>query len=135
MIAACALVALHSVRFLAMTSLLQSLRALLGPRRMPKAPPPVHFTRAVQSEAAPASHSIPADTVHLVIANNQQRWAMLLCPCGCGETITLSLQPVHRPHWRFFLTPEQRISLRPSVWRTQGCKSHFVLDDGRVYWT
>jgi hypothetical protein len=37
------------------------------------------------------------------------------------------------PRWEVRATGDL-ITLRPSVWRTKGCKSHFVLSDGRVHW-
>ena len=112
----------------------ERLLKLIGRWRLPPAPPRVQYPKVVQSEAAPESAMIEPDTMHLVIVNGQPRWAMMRCPCGCQDTITLSLQPVHRPHWQAFLSEHHRISLHPSVWRTQGCHSHFVVDDGRIYW-
>ncbi|WP_414144281.1 DUF6527 family protein [Burkholderia territorii] len=60
---------------------------------------------------------------------------MFRCPCPCSETITLSLQKVHKPHWNLQATIDGRGTLYPSVWRTQGCRSHFWIRDGRVYWS
>lgn len=60
-------------------------------------------------------------------------YAVFACPCGCGETIQLSLLPDDRPRWR--LTSHGGVpTLSPSVWRHRGCRSHFILRDGRVTW-
>ena len=60
-------------------------------------------------------------------------YAVLTCPCGCDETIQLSLLPDDRPRWR--LTSSGSVpTLSPSVWRHRGCRSHFILRDGRVTW-
>lgn len=59
--------------------------------------------------------------------------ASLICPCGCGATISLSLVPDDEPCWRVTSTGTA-ITLRPSIWRTKGCKSHFIISGGRVHW-
>lgn len=59
--------------------------------------------------------------------------ASLICPCGCGTTISLSLVPDDEPRWQVTATGA-RITLRPSIWRTKGCKSHFIISGGRVHW-
>jgi hypothetical protein len=70
--------------------------------------------------------------VYLVGEGNGLWKAVFRCPCGCGELIELSLHRVGRPRW--IATPhlDGRITLRPSVWRTTGCRSHFILERGRV---
>ena len=60
--------------------------------------------------------------------------AALLCPCGCEATIQLSLLPKDEPRWRAVRHFSGSVSLRPSVWRTRGCRSHFFLRRGRVVW-
>ncbi|WP_433995110.1 DUF6527 family protein [Afipia massiliensis] len=60
---------------------------------------------------------------------------MFRCPCGCGDMISLPMQPPHNPRWRLSLSAAGRATLSPSVWRNKGCMSHFWIRDGRVYWT
>lgn len=60
--------------------------------------------------------------------------AALLCPCGCGALIQLSLLPNDRPCWRAQRHFDGTISLYPSVWRNKGCYSHFIVRNGRVLW-
>ena len=60
--------------------------------------------------------------------------AALLCPCGCEATIQLSLLPDDKPSWRAVRHFSGSVSLRPSVWRTRGCRSHFFLRRGRIVW-
>jgi hypothetical protein len=55
------------------------------------------------------------------------------CPDGCGETITLNLDPRTDKAWRVYQSPKG-LTLFPSVWRDTGCKSHFVLWDDVLYW-
>ncbi|WP_373276366.1 DUF6527 family protein [Sphingomonas agri] len=58
----------------------------------------------------------------------------MVCPCGCQTTIQLSLVPNDRPRWRAQVAENGIISLSPSVWRTRGCGSHFVVRDGKIRW-
>ena len=51
---------------------------------------------------------------------------VLGCPCGCGDQLTINLDPRSGPAWRFFES-EGKITLYPSVWRESGCRSHFVV--------
>lgn len=71
-----------------------------------------------------------------LIGENGHFWSVaLLCPCRCGELIQLNLIIGTRPLWTFELEAKsQGITLRPSVWRTEGCRSHFYLRRGLVEW-
>jgi hypothetical protein len=70
-----------------------------------------------------------------LIGDGPTPWAAsFLCPCGCKETISLSLIPTDRPSWRVQLPKSGLITLHPSVWRTKGCRSHFFIRGGRVVW-
>lgn len=54
-----------------------------------------------------------------------------LCACGCGDEAVTPLSPAQ---WSFTYDGES-ISVRPSVgnW-SLACKSHYVIDKGRVQW-
>ncbi len=60
--------------------------------------------------------------------------AMLICPCGCNQTIALSLIPNDRPRWRAREHEDGSVSISPSIWRTKGCKSHFFIKRGKIVW-
>lgn len=76
---------------------------------------------------------VRARTLYLIGAPTP--WsAALLCPCGCGELIHLSLLPDDPPSWQHRQDSKQKPSLEPSVWRTTGCRSHFFLSKGRIVW-
>jgi hypothetical protein len=75
-----------------------------------------------------------AHVVYL-IGDTPAPWcASLRCPCGCGETISLSLIPEDRPKWRARTHFDGTISLHPSIWRTKGCRSHFFIVRSRIIW-
>lgn len=61
------------------------------------------------------------------------RAAVIQCPDGCGETLTINLDPRVGDAWRIYVEDDE-VTLFPSVWRTSGCKSHFILWSNRLYW-
>ena len=62
-------------------------------------------------------------------------WAVALrCPCGCGERLELMLIPEVKPRWRLLVDRHGHPSLKPSIWRETGCRSHFWLKHGRIVW-
>lgn len=78
-------------------------------------------------------HPAPA-TIYL-IGEGRNLWvAALVCPCGCGELLQMSLMPHGRPRWKATQHWDGTVSLHPSVWRQKGCRSHFFLRRGRVLW-
>lgn len=73
--------------------------------------------------------------VYLVGENGLHWCAALLCPCGCRALIQLNLMASTRPAWQASRSPSTGlVTLSPSIWRTQGCRSHFFLHDGRIDW-
>jgi len=72
---------------------------------------------------------------NLVLARDDgDDWCVgLRCPCGCGETIELLVIDEARPRWDVTIR-RGRPTLRPSVWRKVGCRSHFWVRDGRIIW-
>ena len=62
-------------------------------------------------------------------------WSVaMICPCGCGEVLQMSLLQDARPRWTVSVDSKGVPSLSPSVWRKVGCKSHFFLVGGRIQW-
>ena len=73
--------------------------------------------------------------LYLIGENGKHWFAALICPCGCSELIQISLLQNERPHWKVNVSSKQIPSLHPSIWRKNGCQSHFVLRNGRILWT
>lgn len=96
--------------------------------------PPVYFHDIIFKTVTPHNESIEEVEFIVVIHKKLPLWALFRCPCGCGYTITLSLQKSHRRKWILKSSDEGRPTLSPSVWQTNGCYSHFWLTDGRIYW-
>lgn len=72
--------------------------------------------------------------IYLVGEGDYLWFAVFQCPCGCRETIQLSLMPGSNPKWKITKHNNGTVSLHPSVWRKTGCKSHFFIIQGQVKW-
>lgn len=73
---------------------------------------------------------------NLVLAREDgEDWCVgMRCPCGCGRAIELQVFPEARPKWRLVIDGKNRPTLYPSVWVKDGCRSHFWLQKGKVFW-
>jgi hypothetical protein len=91
--------------------------------------------RGLRTEfVAEAPEKLAARVVY-VECEGQNAWlAVMLCPCGCGARINLNLLPDTQPFWTVAADAAGAPSVRPSVWRTVGCKSHFFVRRGRIDW-
>lgn len=69
----------------------------------------------------------------VLVHRGVDRSLTMLCPDGCGETLTVNLDRRTGPAWRFY-AEGQAVSLFPSVWRNTGCRSHFIVWKSRIYW-
>lgn len=72
--------------------------------------------------------------VYVVGGRDHPFQAVMDCPCGCSNPIWLDLVPGYGQHWKMQPGRRDVASLKPSVWRTDGCRSHFVLKDGSIRW-
>jgi hypothetical protein len=71
----------------------------------------------------------------LYIIGSPPKWAILACPCGCGDRIDVNLMKSRSPRWKLTYTNNQA-SLDPSLWMPQEkCGSHFWLRSNRIIWT
>jgi hypothetical protein len=75
-----------------------------------------------------------AGTLYVAGEEPHQWAAAILCPCGCGEAIHLNLLKDASPSWILRKHADGSVSMMPSVWRTKGCRSHFLIRHGRIQW-
>ena len=79
--------------------------------------------------------SLNAEAIYLVGRSAKAKWAVLLCPCGCGDRIDVNLMRSRTPFWRVKITRDG-LTLSPSLWVAEDrCGSHFWIIDSRVLWT
>jgi hypothetical protein len=83
---------------------------------------------------ADAANSIskPGDCA-VVERAGTRRQLVICCPDGCGEILSINLDPRSGPAWRLY-RKRNAWSLFPSIDRPTGCLSHFILWSGRVMW-
>jgi hypothetical protein len=84
------------------------------------------YADAAQAVAEPGECAI-------VERAGQQRQLVMRCPDGCGEILSVNLDPRSGPAWRIYKR-RGRWSLYPSIDRTSSCFSHFILRNGRIIW-
>ena len=83
-------------------------------------------------DQAEAKQQLKPGVLVLVMPNKRPKSLKFLCPCGCGETISVNLMPGNEKAWRIDYEPARGISLWPSVWLTSGCHSHFILRNNKA---
>lgn len=77
---------------------------------------------------------IEKSTIYIVGEKKYYWCIVMLCPCGCNAIIQLNLLPRIHPRWSFFHNKNAAITIRPSIWRNTGCKSHFYVYKNRIIW-
>lgn len=94
-----------------------------------------YFQRiAIVEDQGNARNAVAADQHELaIVVRGMLRAALFQCPCGCGEILSMNLDPRAGTAWRVY-ADESSISLLPSVWRTSGCRSHFFVVHNDIYW-
>lgn len=70
--------------------------------------------------------------VFIVGRSGSPKWAVLMCPCQCGERLNVNLLSSADPHWRLSMK-WGKASLWPSLWVSPDkCGSHFWMTDNKV---
>lgn len=76
----------------------------------------------------------PGDAIYLVGEHPRFKWAVLECPCRCGERIAVNLMASVSPSWAASICAGQ-LTLHPSLWRAnETCGSHFLIRANKVVW-
>lgn len=71
----------------------------------------------------------PCDAV--LVVRSRPRLLLLGCPCGCGDEIVVNVDAQLEGTWRLYRDPSG-VSLYPSVWRDDACRSHFILWSDKI---
>ena len=82
----------------------------------------------------PNPENLKKDIVYVVCENKYEKWAYIKCPCGCNESIMLSLNKNNFPSWSIKQDKLGRATILPSIKKIDGCKSHFLIKNGRLIW-
>jgi hypothetical protein len=90
--------------------------------------------RVIIVEADTPPQKLPRRNLVLAREENED-WAVAFhCPCGCGKRLELLLIEEAKPHWSISINKKGKPTLHPSVWLKGGCKSHFWLRNGKIFW-
>lgn len=73
-------------------------------------------------------------TIYLLGEGENLWFVAMLCPCKCGAVIQTSLLQSARPRWDLVEHNDGTISLLPSIWRREGCRSHFFVKRNSIQW-
>jgi len=74
------------------------------------------------------------DGLIYLVGSVETRWAaVFMCPCKCSARVQLNLLADVRPHWTASVHSDNSVSIRPSIRRGAGCRSHFWIDGGYVF--
>lgn len=93
---------------------------------------PARRITIVEADTPPAR--LPWRNLVLAREDNED-WAVAFrCPCGCGKHLELLLIEEAKPHWSISIGKGSKPTLHPSVWLKGGCKSHFWLRNGKIFW-
>src|SRR5690349_726006 len=69
-----------------------------------------------------------------IVGGAKPKWAVLACPCKCGDRIDVNLMERRHPSWRL-QTDGGKVTLHPSLWMPkEKCGSHFWIRGNRVEW-
>ena len=101
-------------------------------RRLVAALTPRRSLTVVASDMLPAKLPLR----NLVVARDgDEDWSVgMRCPCGCGQRLEMMLLKEVRPRWDATVDAHGHVSLHPSGWLREGCKSHFWVRSGKIIW-
>lgn len=70
----------------------------------------------------------------LYLVGDPAKWAILQCPCGCGDTIDVNLMKARHPVWQLSIA-DGKPSFHPSLWVPKDkCGAHFWIRNGKIIW-
>lgn len=97
--------------------------------------PRTAFTEVVVVEGQSAARAALRERAgsFAVIVRDAPRAALFDCPCGCGDVVVINTDPRTGPAWRIRIDA-MGATLMPSVWRTTGCRSHFIVWRSGIWW-
>lgn len=87
-----------------------------------------------RASSLPDKSTMAHGKLTLVESGDVKKWACLKCPGGCGQVISLSLNPNRRPRWRVSEDFWSRPTVHPSVHQKNECGCHFWIRQGRIQW-
>lgn len=82
----------------------------------------------------PNPDNLKKDIIYVVGEIRFVKWAYMRCPCGCNDSIMLSLDKNNFPSWSVKQDKLGRATISPSINKLDGCRSHFLIKKGKLIW-
>lgn len=95
-------------------------------------PKRISFKGAVERHSEALSR-IPQPADVTLVERGVPRSLAMRCPDGCGDVISVNLDPRTGPAWRLYKSGG-KLTLYPSVDRPSGCKAHFIIWRNEILW-
>lgn len=93
-----------------------------------------HIVLRAEVEArSDASQKLTSAGDAVLVRRQIPRSIALSCPDGCGDELTVNLDPRTGRAWRLYGT-DGTLTLWPSIWRDSGCRSHFIVWRNKIVW-
>ena len=92
----------------------------------------IHF-KGVVDKFAEASAQLQSSGDCTIVTRGVPRTIVMMCPDGCGETISVNLDVRVGKAWRKF-DHNKKLTIYPSVWRDTGCRAHFIVWNDQIIW-
>lgn len=71
----------------------------------------------------------------VLLREGGEAWSIMMrCPCGCGQPVELPLIREASPRWELHVDKKGLPTLVPSVWRREGCRTHYFVRRGKIVW-
>jgi hypothetical protein len=86
----------------------------------------------VDVSEAPLEGEIKPNLVYREVRKSYPKWAHFVCP-RCGEHIQVPIA-ASAENWRISVDWLNRPTLAPSIWETETCGAHFVVQRGNLLW-
>lgn len=72
--------------------------------------------------------------IYIEKRGDKERWLHLACPSKCGDLISVNLMRSVTPFWTVSWSKDRKVTLSPSINKTDGCKSHFFIRESQIVW-
>lgn len=82
----------------------------------------------------PNPENLKKNIIYVVGDKKYVKWAYIKCPCGCNNSIMLSLNKNSFPSWSVKQDKLGRATISPSINKLDGCRSHFLVKKGKLIW-
>ncbi len=88
---------------------------------------------APQRNVASATDLLKQPGEMVLVHRGVDRAFVMCCPCGCKDTLVVNLDDRAGPAWRHYMR-KGAVTVFPSYWREEGCRSHFIIWRNRILW-